>query len=70
MIVSACQKLIGIFNQRPEQKIVFVTQHGLLPLTDLLEVPKTRVCVVLLDNLIFFIIDRHTDNLVTWKKTS
>jgi len=47
--VSACQKLIGIFNQRPEQKIVFVTQHGLLPLTDLLEVPKTRVCVVLLD---------------------
>lgn len=49
MIVSACQKLIGIFNQRPEQKIVFVTQHGLLPLTDLLEVPKTRVCVVLLD---------------------
>lgn len=44
VIVSACQKLIGIFHQRPEQKIVFVTQHGLLPLTDLLEVPKTRVC--------------------------
>lgn len=48
VIVSACQKLIGIFQQRSEQKIVFVTQHGLLPLTDLLEVPKTRViCSVL-----------------------
>lgn len=47
-IVSACQKLIAIFHQRPEQKIVFVTQHGLLPLMELLEVPKTRViCSVL-----------------------
>ncbi|XP_044493739.1 MAP3K epsilon protein kinase 1-like isoform X2 [Mangifera indica] len=47
-IVSSCQKLISIFNQRPEQKIVFVAQHGLLPLMDLLEVPKTRVlCSVL-----------------------
>ena len=49
VIVSACQKLIGIFHQRPEQKIVFVTQHGLLPLMELLdisktEVSKTRVC--------------------------
>uniref|UniRef100_A0A6N2M402 Uncharacterized protein n=1 Tax=Salix viminalis TaxID=40686 RepID=A0A6N2M402_SALVM len=38
------QKLISIFHQRPEQKIVFITQHGLLPLMELLEVPKTRVC--------------------------
>lgn len=44
VIVSACQKLISIFHQRPEQKIVFITQHGLLPLMELLEVPKTRVC--------------------------
>ncbi|KAG6718191.1 hypothetical protein I3842_04G138100 [Carya illinoinensis] len=48
VIVSACQKLISIFHQRPEQKVVFVTQHGLLPLMELLEVPKTRViCAVL-----------------------
>ncbi|XP_019461926.1 PREDICTED: MAP3K epsilon protein kinase 1-like isoform X2 [Lupinus angustifolius] len=48
VIVSACQKLISIFHQRPEQKIVFVTQHGLLPLTDLLEAPATCViCYVL-----------------------
>ncbi|KAE9605223.1 putative protein kinase STE-STE-Pl family [Lupinus albus] len=48
VIVSACQKLISIFHERPEQKIVFVTQHGLLPLTDLLEVPATCViCSVL-----------------------
>lgn len=44
VIASACQKLIAMFHQRPEQKIVFVTQHGLLPLMELLEVPKTRVC--------------------------
>lgn len=43
MIASACQKLIAMFHQRPEQKIVFITQHGLLPLMELLEVPKTRV---------------------------
>ncbi|GMH12499.1 hypothetical protein Nepgr_014340 [Nepenthes gracilis] len=43
VIVSACQKLIASFHQRPEQKFAFVTQHGLLPLMDLLEVPRTRV---------------------------
>ena len=43
MIASSCQKLISIFHQRPEQKIVFITQHGLLPLMELLEVPKPRV---------------------------
>ncbi|XP_022998374.1 MAP3K epsilon protein kinase 1-like isoform X1 [Cucurbita maxima] len=48
VIVSACHKLIAIFHHRPEQKIVYVTQHGLLPLTELLEVPKTRItCSVL-----------------------
>ncbi|XP_058181067.1 MAP3K epsilon protein kinase 1-like isoform X1 [Rhododendron vialii] len=48
VIVSACQKLIGFFHQRPEQKIVFVSQYGLLPLMELLEVPRTRVtCSVL-----------------------
>ncbi|XP_010542464.1 PREDICTED: MAP3K epsilon protein kinase 1-like [Tarenaya hassleriana] len=47
-IVSACQKLIGIFHQRPEQKAVFVTQHGFLPLMDLLDIPKSCViCSVL-----------------------
>ncbi|XP_027179059.1 MAP3K epsilon protein kinase 1-like isoform X2 [Coffea eugenioides] len=47
-VVAACQKLTAFFHQRPEQKIVFVTQHGLLPLIELLEVPRTRViCSVL-----------------------
>lgn len=47
-IVSACQKLIAIFHQRPGQKQFFVTQHGLLPLMELLEVPQTRViCSIL-----------------------
>ncbi|CAL5340708.1 unnamed protein product [Camellia sinensis] len=48
VIMSACQKLIAFFNQRPEQKIVFVTQYGLLPLLELLEVSRTRgTCSVL-----------------------
>ncbi|XP_028783754.1 MAP3K epsilon protein kinase 1-like [Neltuma alba] len=60
VIVSACQKLVTIFLQRPEQKIVYITQHGLLPLTDLLDVPKTRViCSVL--QLLNQIIKDNTD---------
>lgn len=60
VIVSACQKLTTIFHQRPEQKLVFVTQHGLLPLMELLEVPKTRViCAVL--QIINQIIKDNTD---------
>ncbi|KAL8520639.1 hypothetical protein ACS0TY_011250 [Phlomoides rotata] len=48
VIVSSCQKLTTFFHQRPEQKIVFITQHGLLPIMELLEVPRTRViCSVL-----------------------
>lgn len=48
VVVAACQKLTAFFHQRPEQKIVFVTQHGLLPLIELLEVPRARViCSVL-----------------------
>ncbi|TYH86083.1 hypothetical protein ES332_D01G017500v1 [Gossypium tomentosum] len=59
-IVTACQKLIAIFHQRPEQKIVFVSQRGLLPLMELLDVPKTRViCSVL--QLINHIIKENTD---------
>ena len=54
MIVSACQKLISIFHQRPEQKIVFITQHGLLPLMELLEVPKTRVCQLAMHCILLF----------------
>ncbi|KAA3468005.1 Serine/threonine-protein kinase sepA [Gossypium australe] len=59
-IVTACQKLIAIFHQRPEQKIVFVSQRGLLPLMELLDVPKTRViCSVL--QLLNHIIKENTD---------
>ncbi|XP_020577946.1 MAP3K epsilon protein kinase 1-like [Phalaenopsis equestris] len=48
VIVSACQKLLSFFVQRPEQKHVFISQHGFLPLMDLLEVPRNRViCSVL-----------------------
>ncbi|KAH9622910.1 hypothetical protein KSS87_021027 [Heliosperma pusillum] len=43
VIVNSCQKLIAFFHQRSEQKIVFITQHGFLPLMELLEVPRPRV---------------------------
>ncbi|KAK8490816.1 hypothetical protein V6N12_011446 [Hibiscus sabdariffa] len=59
-IVTACQKLIAIFCQRPEQKLVFASQCGLLPLMELLDVPKTRVmCSVL--QLINHIVKENTD---------
>ncbi|XP_042498274.1 MAP3K epsilon protein kinase 1-like isoform X2 [Macadamia integrifolia] len=62
VIVSACQKLTAFFHVRPEQKIVYVTQHGLLPLMELLEIPKTRIiCSVL--QMINHIIKDNTDYL-------
>ncbi|XP_076950599.1 MAP3K epsilon protein kinase 1-like isoform X2 [Bidens hawaiensis] len=48
VIMSSCHKLTMFFQHRPEQKHVFMTQHGLLPLLELLELPRTRViCSVL-----------------------
>ena len=44
-IVTSCQKLVAMFRHRPEQKVVFVTQHGFLPVMDLLDSPKSRVCL-------------------------
>ncbi|XP_076956824.1 MAP3K epsilon protein kinase 1-like isoform X1 [Bidens hawaiensis] len=46
VIMSSCHKLIMFFQHRPEQKHVFMTQHGLLPLLELLELPRTRVQVI------------------------
>ncbi|CAN6809778.1 unnamed protein product [Brassica oleracea] len=59
-IVTSCQKLVAMFRHRPEQKVVFVTQHGFLPVMDLLDSPKSRVtCAVL--QLINEIIKDNTD---------
>uniref|UniRef100_A0A0E0DJH7 Protein kinase domain-containing protein n=1 Tax=Oryza meridionalis TaxID=40149 RepID=A0A0E0DJH7_9ORYZ len=43
VILSACQKLVSTFNQRPEQKQIYVSQNGFLPLMELLELPKNRI---------------------------
>jgi hypothetical protein len=43
VILSACQKLQLFFSHRPEQKQIYVTQNGFLPLMELLELPKNRV---------------------------
>ncbi|KAL1193768.1 MAP3K epsilon protein kinase 2 [Cardamine amara subsp. amara] len=61
-IVTSCQKLVAMFRQRPEQKAVFVTQHGFLPLMDLLDIPKSRVISAVLQ-LINEIIKDNTDFL-------
>ncbi|TVU16437.1 hypothetical protein EJB05_40000 [Eragrostis curvula] len=48
VILSACQKLQMFFSHRPEQKQIYVTQNGFLPLMELLELPKNRIiCSVL-----------------------
>ncbi|KAL6004189.1 hypothetical protein ACLOJK_004736 [Asimina triloba] len=60
VIVSSCQKLNAFFQERPEQKLVFVTQHGLLPLMELLEVPKHRVVCSILQ-IINQIVKDNTD---------
>ncbi|XP_010486375.1 PREDICTED: MAP3K epsilon protein kinase 2-like isoform X1 [Camelina sativa] len=61
-IVTSCQKLVAMFRQRPGQKAVFVTQHGFLPLMDLLDIPKSRVIHAMLQ-LINEIIQDNTDFL-------
>ncbi|KAK1385449.1 MAP3K epsilon protein kinase 1 [Heracleum sosnowskyi] len=62
VVVSACRKIIAFFHQRPEQKYVFITQHGLLPLMELLENPRTGVmCAVL--QVLNQIIKDNTDYL-------
>ncbi|KAH9307044.1 hypothetical protein KI387_011448 [Taxus chinensis] len=43
MVVSACQKLVAMFQEYPDQKIIFVSQHGLVPLMEMLEVANIRV---------------------------
>ncbi|KAL5214665.1 hypothetical protein ABZP36_003817 [Zizania latifolia] len=43
VILSACQKLMWFFNHRPEQKKIYVSQNGFLPLMELLELPKNRI---------------------------
>lgn len=62
VIVSSCQKLTTFFHQRPEQKIVFITQHGLLPLMELLEVPRTRVCNCMKLNELLYLLGSHALN--------
>lgn len=57
VILSACQKLLSFFVQRPEQKHTFICQHGFLLLIDLLEVPRNRVICSVLQVINQIIID-------------
>uniref|UniRef100_A0A0D9WAP2 non-specific serine/threonine protein kinase n=1 Tax=Leersia perrieri TaxID=77586 RepID=A0A0D9WAP2_9ORYZ len=43
VILSSCQKLMLFFSQRPEQKQIYVSNNGFLPLMELLELPKNRI---------------------------
>ncbi|VAH37474.1 unnamed protein product [Triticum turgidum subsp. durum] len=59
VILSACQKLMLFFSHRPEQKQIYVSQNGFLPLMELLELPKNRIiCSVL--QLINYIVKDNT----------
>ncbi|KAG6553054.1 hypothetical protein Mapa_005391 [Marchantia paleacea] len=53
-IISACQNLVTIFRDYPEQKAHLISQHGIIPLMDMLEVNNNRVihAVLLLINQI------------------
>ncbi|XP_074559829.1 MAP3K epsilon protein kinase 1-like [Curcuma longa] len=48
VLLTSCQKLLAFFTQCPRQKHVYMSQHGFLPLMELLDNPKNRViCSVL-----------------------
>ncbi|XP_042454859.1 MAP3K epsilon protein kinase 1-like [Zingiber officinale] len=48
VLLTSCQKLLEFFTQCPRQKHVYMSQHGFLPLMELLDNPKNRViCSVL-----------------------
>lgn len=51
MVVSACQKLVAMFQECPDQKIIFFSQHGLMPLMEMLEVANNRVITSVLQIL-------------------
>ncbi|KAL6651882.1 hypothetical protein ACP70R_010807 [Stipagrostis hirtigluma subsp. patula] len=59
VILAACQKLLLFFSHRPEQKQIYVTQNGFLPLMELLELPKNRIISSVLQ-LINFIVRDNT----------
>ncbi|CAM6114867.1 unnamed protein product [Calypogeia fissa] len=42
-VISACQKLVGIFRDYPEQKAHLISQHGIIPLVEMLDVSNNRV---------------------------
>ncbi|XP_074574163.1 MAP3K epsilon protein kinase 1-like isoform X3 [Curcuma longa] len=43
VLLTSCQKLLAFFNQRLEQKHGYMSQHGFLPLMELLDIPKNRI---------------------------
>ncbi|KAL2634846.1 hypothetical protein R1flu_006325 [Riccia fluitans] len=42
-VVLACQKLVAIFREHPKQKGHLISQHGIIPLMDMLDVNNNRV---------------------------
>ncbi|XP_057828021.2 MAP3K epsilon protein kinase 1 isoform X2 [Cryptomeria japonica] len=42
-IVLACQKLLAIFQDYPDQKSIFVRQHGVMPLMEMFELKNNLV---------------------------
>ena len=42
-IIKTCQRLITIFKENPEQKSYLISQYGVIPFTDMLELKNNRV---------------------------
>lgn len=42
-VISACQKLVAIFQEYPEQRAHLISQHGFIPLVEMLDVNNNRV---------------------------
>lgn len=43
LVISACQRLVLILREFPNQKSRLISRHGLIPLMDMLETRNNRV---------------------------
>ncbi|KAJ4807727.1 protein kinase family protein [Rhynchospora pubera] len=60
VIIPACQKLIVFFTRRPETKETFMSQHGFLPLIELLDLKKPQITIPVLQIINHLIKDNIT----------
>lgn len=47
-IIKACQRLVSIFREHPELKAQWISQHGIMPFMEMLEMKNNRVLLAVL----------------------